>query len=93
MSVQFASANARRRWISGAGGFAAILLVFALASIASPASHEWRQAAHDPLEGVTNAMYNTEYGRALTMVRSWLKSHPDDVQGWNYLGEAELDQE
>jgi tetratricopeptide (TPR) repeat protein len=47
----------------------------------------------DPLASVLNAMYNAEYAKAESVLRSGLREHPSDFRAWNYLAETILDQE
>ncbi|MGH9353763.1 MAG: tetratricopeptide repeat protein [Terriglobia bacterium] len=49
--------------------------------------------AADPLSTMVSAMYNAEYASAESMLREWVKEHPEDIRAWNYLAEAILDQE
>jgi len=47
----------------------------------------------DPLASVLNTMYNAQYTKAESALRSWLGKHPSDFRAWNYLAETILDQE
>lgn len=73
-----------------------VLALGLLTGVARPDDLPARPAsapAPTALKDVLDAMYNAEYDRALSLVRGWIKAHPEDVQAWNYLAEATLDQE
>ncbi|MGH9395401.1 MAG: tetratricopeptide repeat protein [Terriglobia bacterium] len=83
--------------LAGFGNLLIAVLAFGMLAGAARADEASPQAARpqapNALQDVVDAMYNAEYDKALSIVRGWLKAHPGDVQAWNYVAEATLDQE
>ena len=63
----------------------AILLLVAMAT-ASETKKATSPAPADPVSAAIDLYRNLEYGQARAMVEDHLKTHPDDLRGWNTLG-------